>query len=172
LVKYTIFETSWGYFGLAGTENALLRTHLPVSKAKRIETNLLKSLPEAKYDRWLLNPLQRYITAYFEGGYVDFDRAAAIKLAGFSEFGRRTLTACRKIKLGQTISYGRLAKRLGRPAASRAVGNILARNPLPLIIPCHRIIRSDGNPGRFSAAGGVRLKEKLLRHEKKIIANC
>ncbi len=171
MVKYTIFETSWGYFGLAGTENTLLRTHLPVTKTKRIETNLLKSLPEAKYDRWFFNPLQRYITAYFDGGYVAFDGSTEIKLLGFSKFGGRILTICRKIKLGETISYGRLAKRLGKPAASRAVGNILARNPLPLIIPCHRIIRSDGKPGGFSAAGGVRLKEKLLRHEKKIIAN-
>ncbi len=171
MVKYTIFETKWGYFGLAGVENALLRTHLPATKAKHIETNLLKSLIEAKYDRWLFNPLQKYITAYFEGGYVDFDGSIAMELMGFSEFGRRILTVCRKIKLGETISYGRLAERLGSPSASRAVGNILARNPLPLVIPCHRIIRSDGKPGGFSAIGGVRLKEKLLRHEKKIIAN-
>ena len=75
------------------------------------------------------------------------------------------MTACRDIKFGQTISYSGLAKRIGRAGSARAVGNALAKNPLPLIIPCHRVVRNDGKIGGFSAKGGITLKKKMLELE-------
>ncbi len=192
-IKYTIFRTGWGYFGLAGTENWLLRTHLPCPDHEKIKSQLLKNLsrlnPESsiEFDKTLFKTLQEQIIAYFEGGCVNFSRDIPIVLDGFSSFVSSVLTACRDIRFGQTITYGQLAKKLGRPAASRAVANALAKNPLPLIIPCHRVIRSprrfasqsavaggklvpaQAGIGGFSVPGGITLKKKLLLHEKKAL---
>jgi O-6-methylguanine DNA methyltransferase len=88
-----------------------------------------------------------------------------------SLFAGRVLTACGDIKFGQTISYGRLAKKIGRAGAARAVGGALAKNRLPLIIPCHRVIRSDGKIGGFSAAGGTTIKKGMLELERKILSS-
>jgi len=168
LLRYTIFKTKWGYFGLAGTEHTLWRTCLPRPEPEKIRFQLLKTLQAAKYDKAFFRTLQEQIDAYFEGAYVDFSLDVPINLDGFSPFGSSVLSACRKIRFGQVITYSALAKKTGWPAV-RAVGNALAKNPLPLIIPCHRVIRSDGQIGGFSAPGGKKLKEKLLKHELAIL---
>ena len=180
-VKYTIFKTKWGYFGLAGTEFGLLRTHLPGPEPEKVKSHLLKDLRLAnrvssiehrdsriEFDKTLFKALQGQITAYFEGDCVNFSPNIPIVLEGFSLFVRCVLTACRDIRYGQTISYSQLAERVGRAAAVRAVGGALARNPLPLIIPCHRIAYANGQIGGFSAPGGKKLKEKLLRQEQNL----
>lgn len=169
VIKYAIFQTKWGYFGLAGTENGLCRTQLPGSKPEKIKTLLLKNLPNPQYDTSFCKILQQQITAYFQGDYIKFSRDIPLILDGFSSFGISILKTCRKIEFGQTTTYGKLAKKAGRPNASRAVGSTLAKNPLPLIIPCHRIIRSDGKMGGFSAPGGITLKKKMLELERKTI---
>ena len=169
VTKYAIFQTKWGYFGLAGTEYGLCRTQLPGSNPEKIKTLLLKNLPAAQFDKTFYKILQQQITAYFEGDCVKFSRDIPLILNGFSSFGISVLKTCREIEIGQTITYGQLAKKAGRPNASRAVGSILAKNPLPLIIPCHRIIRSDGKLGGFSALGGITLKKKMLELECKAV---
>ena len=169
VTKYTIFQTKWGYFGLAGTEYGLCRTQLPGLKPEKIKSLLLKNLPAAQFDKNFSKILQQQIIAYFEGDCVKFSRDIPLILDGFSSFGISILTTCREIETGQTITYGKLAKKAGRPNASRAVGSTLAKNPLPLIIPCHRIIRSDGKMGGFSAPGGITLKKKMLKLESKAI---
>ena len=165
-MKYVIFRTKWGYFGLAGTDSGLCRTYLPMPERGKIESRILKNLPEAKFDKSYFKNLQEKIIAYFDGGSVNFGPDITVSLNGFHGFSCRVLTACRDIKFGQTRTYAGLAKKAGQPNAGRAVGNALARNPLPLIIPCHRIIRSDGKLGGFSAPGGVSLKNRLISHEK------
>ena len=167
-VKYAVFSTKWGYFGLAGTGSGLLRTHLPGPKPQTVKSRLLKGLGPAEYKKTYLMSVQEMITAYFTGAYVNFDKGICIGLDGLSGFSQRILTVCRNVKYGKTISYAQLAKKAGQPKAVRAVGAALAGNPLPLIIPCHRVIYSDGSIGGFSAAGGKRMKEKLLRHEAKL----
>jgi len=169
IVKYVIFETKWGYFGLCGTESALCRTCLPRPEPKKIESLLLKNSPDAKFDRTFFKALQKQITAYFEGSFVNFSPDIPVDLDGFGGFSRKVLTTCRSIKFGRTISYFGLAKKVGRPAASRAVGNILAKNPLPLIIPCHRVLRTDGKMGGFSAPGGISVKKRMLALEQKAL---
>ena len=163
LIKYVIFKTKWGYFGLVATDNGLLRTCLPAAERERVESHLLKNLPAAQYDRDLFKDVQEQITAYFEGDCINF--SVPVVLDGFSLFARSVLTACKGIKFGQTVSYSRLAKIAGKPTAARAVGRVLAKNPLPLIIPCHRIICANGSLGGFSATAGVNLKKKMLKLE-------
>ena len=170
-VKYTIFKTKWGYFGLFGTEYALYRTQLPGPKREKIKSLLLRNIPDAQFDKGVFRPLQEQVSTYFEGAYVDF-RNIHIELEGFSSFVGSVLTACRNVEFGRTITYAGLARKIKRPAAARAVGNALAQNPLPLIIPCHRVVRSDGKIGGFSAAGGTELKAKLLKHEQKSLIDC
>ena len=120
-IRYTVFRTKWGYFGLAGTEKALLRTHLPLPEPQNVKRRLLEGLPAPRYDRTLFNTLAKQIIAYFEGTYINFDPNIPIVLDGFSQFAIRVLTACRKISFGQTISYGQLAQMACSPAAARAV---------------------------------------------------
>jgi methylated-DNA-[protein]-cysteine S-methyltransferase len=212
-MKYTIFKTKWGYFGLAATDNGLLRTCLPLSNPEKVKRRILTSFvgrePSIKhraslvrrsfgeggsieFDKDLFKSAQEQITAYFEGNCVDFKdvliahchsreihpqgsgnpdgvridfRNVPVVLNGLSVFAKRVLTACRGIRFGQTVSYGRLAEMAGKPGAARAVGRILAKNPLPLIIPCHRVICTNGSLGGFSATGGVKLKKRMLKLE-------
>ena len=165
-LKYTIFKTKWGYFALAGNEDGLLRTHLPLPQRESVRSRLLSNLPAEEYDRALFESVQQRIADYFEGGCVNFDDIGVV-LNGFSRFTQLVLTACRGIAFARTISYGRLAKGLGHIGAARAVGAALAKNPLPLIIPCHRVVCSNGKIGGFSAVGAADLKAKLLDHERK-----
>ncbi|MHC4624445.1 MAG: methylated-DNA--[protein]-cysteine S-methyltransferase [Planctomycetota bacterium] len=164
-VRYTVFETRWGYFGLAGAGAGLLRTCLPMPNASRVESLLLENHPSARHEKGLFRPLQEQITAYFQGSYVDFDADMPVLFMDLSSFARSVLAACRGVRYGRTISYGQLAAKAGSPKAARAIGGVMARNPLPLIIPCHRIVRADGRIGGFSAIGGISLKKKMLEME-------
>ena len=201
-IKYVIFRTKWGYFGLAGIEYALCRASLLGPSPEKVKSHLLKGLSfvdrvssiehrvssiehrvssikhrvssieyrasRIEFDKTFFKEIQQQIIAYFEGACVNFSPDIPVTLDGFGRFYKSVLTACRHIRFGQTATYGELAKKSARPAAARAVGNALSKNPLPLIIPCHRVIRSDGSLGGFSAPGGLLLKRKLLVHEQ----NC
>lgn len=167
-IKYTIFKTKWGYFGLAATDNGLLRTVLPLANRKKVESQLLCCFPSARSDEHLFKVIQRRITAYFEGVRMDFGDVPIV-LDGLGLFARRVLTVCRGIKFGQTVSYGQLAKIAGKPRSFRAVGGVMAKNPLPLIISCHRVLCADGSMGGFSAMGGIKLKGRLLQLEQKVL---
>ena len=89
--------------------------------------------------------------------------ACPVDLAGLPEFRQRVLMAMRKVGRGRTISYGELAARVGSPGAARAVGSACANNPVPLWVPCHRVLASGGRLGGFS--GGLDVKRALLRLE-------
>ncbi|MBE3144695.1 MAG: MGMT family protein [Planctomycetes bacterium] len=94
------------------------------------------------------------------------DSIPPLALDSLPAFTRKVLDACRKIPAGKTVSYSQLAGMIGKPRASRAVGSALARNPIPLIIPCHRVVHSDGSLGNFSAPGGTSLKKMLIDLER------
>jgi len=108
--------------------------------------------------------LVRRLQAYAEGEPEDF-RDVQVDLDGLSGFRRRVFEACRLIPYGETLSYAELAVRAGFPKAFRAVGNCLAANRVPLIIPCHRVVCANGQIGRFSAPGGGRMKRRLIQLE-------
>ncbi len=155
---FTVFETAWGYAGFAAGENGITRLLLPVPS----RAVALAAFSDAAFDASLMKDLQKALRQYFDGKQVDFRGWPCVDTACTSDFGTAVLKECRKIKYGQTITYGELAHRAGKPGAARAVGTILARNPVLLLIPCHRVLRADGSLGGFSAAGGIGMKKRLL----------
>jgi len=88
------------------------------------------------------------------------------KMKPYPEFYREVWLACLGIKKGETLSYKRLAQRIGRPRAARAVALALKHNPFAPFVPCHRVIRSDGSAGGYSGPGGAAAKKRLLLGEK------
>jgi methylated-DNA-[protein]-cysteine S-methyltransferase len=112
------------------------------------------------------DPFRRELDAYFRGDLRTFTQEIA--LTGGTAFQRAVWAALRAIPFGEVRSYRRLAAYLGRPRASRAVGQALRRNPLPLALPCHRVISSKGSLGGFSC--GIARKEWLLAHEAASLA--
>jgi methylated-DNA-[protein]-cysteine S-methyltransferase len=88
-----------------------------------------------------------------------------LELSGVPPFHRAVYVAARGLEVGHTCTYGELAVCLGVPGAARAVGQALARNPFPLVVPCHRVLAAGGRPGGFSAPGGLSTKARLLEAE-------
>jgi methylated-DNA-[protein]-cysteine S-methyltransferase len=114
--------------------------------------------------------LRRRLQAYASGKPDDFRdiRLDLCLLRPFlTDFQLRVLEQCRKIPYGATISYAELAAKAGFSRAARAVGNCMAGNLIPLLIPCHRVVKSDGQLGSYSAPGGVEMKRRLLASESK-----
>jgi len=108
------------------------------------------------------------IEEYFRGERERFD--CPLDLSQLTGFHRQVLLAAARIPRGSVMTYGGLAQTLGKPRAARAVGRALATNPVPLVIPCHRVIASDGSLGGYSARGGVSTKLQLLRFERAPVA--
>lgn len=108
--------------------------------------------------------LANKIYRYFEGERVGF-KDVKVTLSGFSDFARMVLEGLRAVEWGRTVTYKDIALSLGRPGSARAIGMIMSKNPIPLIIPCHRVIRIGGGLGGFSGAGGVEMKKKMLAFE-------
>jgi methylated-DNA-[protein]-cysteine S-methyltransferase len=106
---------------------------------------------------------EQQLRDYFAGRLVSF--SVACDISELSPFTRKVLRTAAKIPYGQVRSYQWLAERLGKPKACRAVGNALARNPVPILIPCHRVVRRDGGIGRFVLGSGW--KKRLLELEKR-----
>jgi methylated-DNA-[protein]-cysteine S-methyltransferase len=174
VLRYVILQTKWGYFGLAGVGDALIRTCLPVPDPdvamRRLLAGGLPADEEFRLDPGFLSDLQEQIIAYFEGENVDFSIDPPILLEQATSFGCKVLLACRAIPYGHTRTYSDVAGQVGSPGAARAVGSVMARNPIPLVVPCHRVLRADGGLGGFSAPGGTATKRKMLEHEERFDA--
>lgn len=104
------------------------------------------------------------ISRYFEGERVGFEDVN-VALPGISVFARTVLERLRDVEWGRTVTYRDIALSLNRPGSARAIGVIMSKNPIPLIIPCHRVIMAGGGLGGFSGAGGVEMKKKMLELE-------
>ena len=90
----------------------------------------------------------------------------------YPPFYQKVWLACAQIPAGKTLTYGQLAKKIGSPNSARAVGTALSKNPFAPTVPCHRVLRSDGKMGGFSAKGGIKLKEKMLKYERETGKNA
>lgn len=156
------FSTEIGSIGLAATPDGLARLS-PDRTTKEFREELDSSWPgrPVVQEPRALQAAERQIREYLAGDRTDFD--LPLDLSGLGEFDRSVLRATREVPFGQVASYGEIASRIGRPGAARAVGSALGRNPVPLVVPCHRIVRSDGSLGGYT--GGLERKERLLALE-------
>ncbi len=162
--EYTIINTKWGYFGLCCSVIGIIRTSLPARTPTATRNHLLKGLAGCLQNNTIFKPLQENITAYYKGSYVDFSKTP-VDLSALTPFAQQVSRVCMNITYGNKMTYKELATLSGRPNAARAVGSVMARNPIPLIIPCHRVIGSDGSLGGFSATGGIAAKKRMLALE-------
>ncbi|MBW2701860.1 MAG: MGMT family protein [Deltaproteobacteria bacterium] len=149
------FDTALGRCALEYSERGLGRIHLPGS---RFKPGRPKHVPP-----WVQSAVEA-VVQHLAGGSCRYGRVK-LDTEGLSEFSLRVYSALRKVKRGQTVSYGELARRIGRPGAARAVGRAVGANPWPLLVPCHRVLRANGGLGGFSAPGGLSTKRKLLAIE-------
>ncbi|RMF93135.1 MAG: methylated-DNA--[protein]-cysteine S-methyltransferase [Planctomycetota bacterium] len=113
--------------------------------------------------------LLRKVTAYALGDLRAWSADLPLAPSRETPFRRRVWEACRTIPFGQVRTYRELACEIGSPRAARAVGAALGANPLPLVIPCHRVVRGDGTLGGYSAPGGLAVKSWLLAFEKECL---
>jgi len=144
-----------------GSDSGLLAATPPQSSAREVERRLGDSLKKATRSEKPFSEMVERLKSYFAGQRVDFSEK--LDLSSATPFQRQVWRLTRLIPYGETRSYGWIAKRLGKIGAARAVGQALARNRLPVIIPCHRVVGSDRGLGGYS--GGVRVKKSLLRLE-------
>ena len=162
-MKYGLIDTAWGHFGYVARGCRLVTTFLP-RRGRLIERAIRTQFPGVGRERRLLSSFCRDVSAYFAGEPVGF--SVEVDLGDLSPFRQSVLEACRQIPYGKTASYGDVARAAGAPGAARAVGGTMANNPLPLVIPCHRVLCSDGSIGGFSSPDGVKQKMRLLLLEE------
>jgi len=156
VVYYTTFESPVGPLLLAGDSNALRRVSF--------ESSTRATIPQQdwKQNRAAFVEVVHQLQAYFRGELKVFDVPLAME---GTDFQLRVWNALRAIPYGETISYAQLAERIGNPKAVRAVGLANGSNPIPIIVPCHRVIGSDGSLTGFG--GGLSTKKMLLELESK-----
>jgi O-6-methylguanine DNA methyltransferase len=180
-----IFETPWGRVGVAAGPRGIVRLVLPGLRLRPSPATVKKTpgvfftnksaflAPQTPLfagkrhqvsffaARRLAIRAEREVGQYLAGRRRRF--TVPVDLSGVPAFQRRVLQALRRVPYGRTITYGQLAARAGRPRAARAVGQAMAHNPVPLIVPCHRVVASGGGLGGFG--GGLALKRRLLALE-------
>jgi len=131
----------------------------------RLDPGLARQAREADRNPGLVARLR----AYASGSPDDFLDLPVHLGHDLTEFHRRVLSCCRRIPLGTTLSYGELAAQAGAPGAGRAVGNCMAANQIPLVIPCHRVVGAGGSLRGYSGPGGLRMKRRLLKLEARMV---
>lgn len=163
--RVDVFETLLGWMAAMWSERRLYR----LAFGQESPDSLLAALPIADWD---VEPrisnhsrFAKRMRAYADGAADDF-RDIAIVENGYTLFQRNIVRHCRNIGYGNTQTYGELAAKAGSARAARAVGTVMARNRLPLVVPCHRVVGAGGSLNGFSAPGGLATKERLLQLER------
>jgi O-6-methylguanine DNA methyltransferase len=169
-VAYTLFDTklgrcgiAWKVFGHSDGSPQVVCFQLPEAAAQITEARIAGRW--AAHKTTIVPPqigeVIKRVKLHFMGQTQDF-RDVDINLDGTSQFAKRVYNAAREIPSGSTATYGQLAEDSGSPGAARAVGQLMGKNPIPLIIPCHRVLGAGNKPGGFSAHGGLATKAKML----------
>jgi methylated-DNA-[protein]-cysteine S-methyltransferase len=162
-VAYAMVETPLGDAVVAATPRGLVRVGLPNEKAENVLIGLAEQIsPRVLESPKRLDATRREIGEYFEGRRHDFDLELDWSLSP-AGFYRRVLRQLSKVPFGQTLTYGEVAARAGSPRAHRAAGSACGSNPIPIVVPCHRIVRSGGALGNYG--GGPEMKRYLLTLE-------
>jgi methylated-DNA-[protein]-cysteine S-methyltransferase len=165
--QYLIFETARGFCGIAWNSVGITCLRLPTRIASAAEQSLRRRAPGAQPGAPTLAVAEAFaaVQRYFEGEETDFS-GFRLDLGEQEAFFKEVYAAARRVRWGHTTTYGQLTKELGAgPEAARDVGQAMARNPVPLIIPCHRVLAAGGKIGGFSAPGGSAAKIRMLELE-------
>ncbi len=166
LKNYQMFETVLGNMILVWTQEGVTSLHFPEKNdgatLKKMREKNKEALLAKKNPAFIKETIQK-IQKHLQGKSQDFCGTPL----GFKTtvFTIEVYKKLQQTQAGEILSYGELAKKVKSPKASRAVGSAMARNPCPLIIPCHRVCTSQGKLGNFSAYGGIKIKQKLLEIE-------
>lgn len=159
-MTFRIFETAQGWMALGWTEGGISRVILPGDAPDHIRRRLAGNEDDEGQGE-----LVERIVAYFGGAQDPFDDVA-LDFGGVPEFNLRCYVELRRLGWGETTTYGAIARTLGDVNLSRAVGAAMGANPIPLIVPCHRVLGSNGRSGGFSAPGGAGSKMRMLALEQ------
>jgi methylated-DNA-[protein]-cysteine S-methyltransferase len=163
---FSVFATAWGPVGAIRSAEGLVRLELPHYSRDDLRALLQWEHAGAVADDAALADVAQLCQSYFNAQPVDF-ASVACDLSGIGPFGQTILNACRRIGYGQKRSYTQLALMAGQPESkARAAAQALGRNPIPLIIPCHRVLAAGGGLSGFSAPGGIDLKRRMLELEQ------
>jgi methylated-DNA-[protein]-cysteine S-methyltransferase len=164
--NFALFDTAIGRCGISWGKAGVTALQLPERNDSETQAKLLRKSPEAQSQK----PPQKVqqaideISALLRGEKRDLS-GIPLDMAGVPDFHRRCYDFARTIPPGRTLSYGEIAAKVGKSGAARAVGQAMGRNPLPLIIPCHRVLAAGGKLGGFSAPGGAATKRRMLELE-------
>jgi methylated-DNA-[protein]-cysteine S-methyltransferase len=165
--KYHLFETAHGFAALAWNEGGVSSFRLPASSAEETRRSLLRRLPDAT-EADPSPAIARVVEAakrYFKGERINFSDVP-VDLGQQDTLFARIYDVVRQLGWGETTTYGAVAKSLGEgPEVARDVGQAMAKNPIPLIVPCHRVLAAGGRIGGFSAPGGSNAKARMLAME-------
>lgn len=170
MTTWTSFDTTFGPSGIAWRGDVIMRVVLPVAHEDEVAKRMRRAAPGAirgTPPAWAARAIAR-MAAHLAGELDDLQDLPVVQAA--SAFERSIYTLTRAIPPGQTRSYGDLAAATGDATQARAVGQAMARNPVPLIVPCHRVLAAGGALGGFSAPGGTETKHRLLHLEGAAIA--
>jgi methylated-DNA-[protein]-cysteine S-methyltransferase len=164
--QLAIFKTPLGWFGMLGHEGRLQKIHIGQPSRKAVEDVFRDEWADATLELTSWNPdLENRLSRFARGEVVSFADVELEWPKPLTSFRRRVIDQARRLAWGETATYGELAQRAGSPRAARAVGSTMATNLFPIVIPCHRVVASNGGLGGFSAPSGVNLKRQLLSME-------
>jgi methylated-DNA-[protein]-cysteine S-methyltransferase len=164
-IHWCSFETPMGRVFAASGIGGLCRLTWQVAGPEAFEVDLRERFPahDIIHDEDSGAAVRREIGEYFSGRRHAFD--IGVDIVTLSAFERAVLNETLCVPYGSTVTYGELARRIGRPGGARAVGNALRKNPIALVIPCHRVVRADGSPGGYGGPSGTPEKVRLLSLE-------
>jgi len=166
--SFHVFDTAIGACGLAWGERGITHAWLPDRDASALRGRIARRLPDAREAPAPeeIRPAIDGIVGLLAGAATDLSRVP-LDLDGVPEFHRRVYGLAREIPAGETLSYGEIARRLGDPSRARAVGVALGANPIPILIPCHRVVTQRSGTGSGSYIGGADRKRWLLEMESR-----
>lgn len=166
VIRWQVFDMPLGRTYAATSERGLCRLSWRVSDDAAFEADLAQRFPgrPTARDAEGLEEVGVELGEYFAGQRRSFD--VAVDLSRLGSFKASVLEATRRVPFGFTVTYSEVARRIGRPKSARAVGNALRANPVPIVVPCHRVVRADGSLGGFDGPNGTAEKRHLLLHER------
>jgi methylated-DNA-[protein]-cysteine S-methyltransferase len=162
--RYDIFETEMGWVAVVMSDFGVRRMSLPERLLERAYDHVRPEIEHAELDPDSVSGIREQVQAYCAGAEVDLTEIP-IDTTSMSPFFKRAREACRSIPSGETRTYAWLADQAGNGRAARGAGQAMAKNPVALLVPCHRVIGSDGALHGFGGGEGLPLKQRLLNME-------